>query len=69
MSRKIKLTITLPESVWAEVYYAVQSKISTVSQGDYAPEDTPGDDEKWLVDLAYAQSTLTTAFGINNVEY
>ena len=69
VSETIELQMKMPEKVWAEVYYAVQSKISAISKGDYDPEDETGQTEKWLVDLAYAQTALTIAFNRKKINY
>jgi len=69
MSKLITLRITLPETAWAEVYEAVQSKILAIDNGAYDPEDQPGDNAKWTADLELAREELESVFGMNNVLY
>lgn len=45
------ITMSLPREDWEEMYYALESKIKAVQAGDYAPEDDPGDDQKWIAHM------------------
>ena len=43
--------ISLTPDDWAEIYYALDTKSSALRQGDYAPEDAPGEDARWIAHL------------------
>ena len=43
--------ITLTREDWAEIYYALETKALALRQGRYDPEDTPGEDTRWLAHL------------------
>ena len=43
--------ISLTREDWAEIYYALETKALTLRQGRYEPEDTPGQDARWLAHL------------------
>jgi hypothetical protein len=43
--------ISLTQEDWAEIYYALDTKSLALRRGDYAPEDEPGEDARWVAHL------------------
>jgi hypothetical protein len=43
--------ITLTREDWAEIYYALGTKALALRQGSYEPEDTSGEDARWLAQV------------------
>jgi hypothetical protein len=43
--------IILTREDWAEIYYALETKSLALRQGRYEPEDTSGEDARWLAHL------------------
>ncbi len=34
-----------------EIYYALETKVKMIKNGDYGPEDKRGEDKRWIEDL------------------
>lgn len=45
------ISIAFNKREMEEIYYALESKVKAVQNGDYAPEDKPGDDQRWIADM------------------
>jgi hypothetical protein len=43
--------IRLTRNDWVEIYYALDTKLLALRQGNYSPEDILGQDDAWLVHL------------------
>ena len=43
--------IKLTREDWAEIYYALDTKTLAVKRGEYAPEDSLGQDTAWIAHI------------------
>ncbi len=43
--------ICLTRDDWCEIYYALETKSRALRNGQYRPEDEPGQDAKWIAHL------------------
>ncbi len=43
--------INLTREDWVEIYYALDTKLLTLRQGKYGPEDEPGQDADWIAHM------------------
>jgi len=43
--------INLTREDWAEIYYALETKLLALRQGKYGSEDAPGQDAKWIAHI------------------
>lgn len=49
---------TLRKEDWAEIYYALDSKVCAIRNGEYEPEEYPGEDVQWLDHLQAIQEKI-----------
>ncbi|MGP0085628.1 MAG: hypothetical protein ACLP0B_18695 [Steroidobacteraceae bacterium] len=50
--------IRLTREDWSEIYYALETKSLALRQGEYGPEDEPGQDVGWITHLEAVKQTI-----------
>lgn len=64
-----KTTLKLPRRMWAELYYAVTTKLNLIRQGTY--DEVPDDprSKEWAADMARLANRIERFLKKNEIEY